>query len=149
MWRIALNNQHLRLRNTLGVQMKSFLTVWQRVDPVLIQPHGDGVHLSLSCRLLQLSPLLSQSALHHGRLRQRAIWILHGGKHKCVSVHTTTLFIRRTKIITFSFRNNRYTQRFNAICIFHLARCVATCSKKWIKFTAPWQSWQDSCPCFV
>lgn len=70
------------------MQMKSFLTVWQRVDPVLIQPHGDGVHLSLSCRLLQLSPLLSQSALHHGRLRQRAIWILHGGKHKCVSVHT-------------------------------------------------------------
>lgn len=71
-----LQHRHLWLRNPLDVHMKSFLTVWQRVDPVFVQPHGDGVHLCLPRSLLQLASLLSQSALHHGRLGQRAIWIL-------------------------------------------------------------------------
>lgn len=55
---------------------KEVLTVWQRVDPVFVQAHGDGVHLSLARRLLQFSPLLGQSALHHGGLRQRAVGVL-------------------------------------------------------------------------
>lgn len=57
-------------------------TVWKWVDPVLVQPHGDGVHLCLTCSLLQLSPLLGQSALHHGSLGQRAIWILMDSRGK-------------------------------------------------------------------
>lgn len=60
---------------------KEVLTVWQRVDPVFVQAHGDGVHLSLARRLLQFSPLLGQSALHHGGLRQRAVWVLQPHKH--------------------------------------------------------------------
>jgi len=72
----VLPHQYLQLKYDLMSARDRFLTVWQRVDPVFVQPHGDGVHLCLPSGLLQLSSLLSQSALHHGCLRQRAIWIL-------------------------------------------------------------------------
>lgn len=52
------------------------LTVRHRVYPVLVETGRDAVHLCVAGRLLQLSPLLSESVLHHGRLREGAIWIL-------------------------------------------------------------------------
>lgn len=68
--------------NTVMVEeTQEVLTVWQRVDPVFVQAHGDGVHLSLPRRLLQFPPLLGQSALHHGGLRQRAVGVLQPHKH--------------------------------------------------------------------
>lgn len=44
------------------------LTVWHGVDPVLVETCRDAVHLCGAGRLLQLPPLLRQSALHHGGL---------------------------------------------------------------------------------
>lgn len=61
--------------------MKEVLTVWQRVDPVFVQAHRDGVHLSLARCLLQFPPLLGQSALHHCGLGQRAVGVLQSDKH--------------------------------------------------------------------
>lgn len=52
------------------------LTVRHRVYPVLVEAGRDAVHLCVAGRLLQLSPLLRESVLHHGRLREGAIWIL-------------------------------------------------------------------------
>lgn len=43
---------------------------------MLVEPRGDGVHLRLTRRLLQLASLLGQGALHHGRLGQGAVWVL-------------------------------------------------------------------------
>ena len=43
---------------------------------MLVEAHGDGVHLSLALGLLHLPPLLGQSALHHGGLGQRAVRVL-------------------------------------------------------------------------
>lgn len=54
------------------------LTVRHWVNPVLVETGWDAVHLCSTGRLLQLSPLLRQSTLHHGGLGEGAIWILIG-----------------------------------------------------------------------
>lgn len=79
-------------------EMMEVLTVWQRVDPVLVQAHWDGVHLSLSRRLLEFPPLLGQSALHHGGLGQRAVGVLQTHKNTGQHVVCYYVFIDRNDI---------------------------------------------------
>lgn len=58
------------------------LTVRHGVNPVLVEARGDAVHLVCASRLLELATLFGQGALHHGRLRQRAVGILKTEKMK-------------------------------------------------------------------
>lgn len=62
---------HLNLKCVVQV-----LTIRHGVYPVLVEAGRDGVQLCRSSRLLQLSPLFRESALHHGCLGEGAIWIL-------------------------------------------------------------------------
>lgn len=90
--RISLLNS---LHSILSVQVKQNIqetprTIWEGVDPVLVEPHGDGIHLCLPLRLLQLPPLLGQGALHHGCLGKGAVRVLQGkrGAGLCSSCRT-------------------------------------------------------------
>lgn len=62
------------------MQGKARPTVRQGVHPVLVQAHGDGVHLGLALCLLHLPALLGKSALHHGGLGQGAVRVLGGAE---------------------------------------------------------------------
>ena len=72
--------QNLNLRSvavSYGCGVSFPLTVWHRVNPILVHACRDIFALRSVQRLFHLPALLSEGALHHGCLGQRSVGILH------------------------------------------------------------------------
>lgn len=65
---------------------------------MLVETSGDGVHLCCPSRLLQLSPLLSESALHHGGLGEGAVWVLTDEMRTAVGTNVEKLLETAVKL---------------------------------------------------